>query len=232
VYADSPRVALAVLHSDISLEPELRELLPYDVAVYANRVAYPPEVTAANLREAVDGLQRCVSELAAVRPQVVVGGCTSGWVLGHPAAHAELLERLRTWSGGAVPVTAAGAVVGALERREVRRVAVATPYPPEVRDLLLARLEEAGYEVVASVDAFDEPVDDWTLQSLDEQEIAALARRADHPEAEAVVVSCTGLAGGRVAGLVGADLGKPVLTSNVAIAEAVGHALLEDVPAR
>ncbi len=232
MYADSPRVALAVLHSDISLEPELRELLPYDVAVYANRVAYPPEVTTANLREAVDGLQRCVGELAAVRPQVVVWGCTSGSVLGDLAEHDELLERLRTWSGGAVPVTAASAVVGALDRRDVRRIAVATPYPPEVRDLLLARLREAGYEVVTSVDAFDGAVDDWTLQSLDEQQIAALARRADHPDAEAIVVSCTGLAGARVVGQVGAELGKPVLTSNVAIAEAVGHALLEEAPAR
>lgn len=227
MYADARRVAVAVLHSDLSLEPELRGLLPADVAVYANRVAYPPEVTTANLHEAVAGLEDCIGALAAIRPHVVVWGCTSGSVLGSLDDHAELLDRLRTWSGGAEPVTAAGAVVAALDRRRTHRVAVATPYPPEVRDLLLARLRDAGNEVVASVDAFDAPVDDWTLQSLDEEQIAALGRRADRPEADAVVVSCTGLAGARVVDPLGIELGKPVVTSNVAIAEAVSQALEE-----
>lgn len=229
MFTTAQRAAFAVLHTDLTFEPEMRLLLPDEVALYANRVRYPAEVTADSLAAALDALEPCVTALAAVRPDVLVWACTSASVIAGPAAHARLLERLAAWAPGAVPVTAASAVLTALAELDARRVAVATPYPPEVSARLVETLEAAGHEVVACVPAFEQAVDDWTLQALTPDEIAALAQRADRPEADAVLVSCTGIAGATAVERIERALGKPLVTSNVAIARAVRRALgIED----
>jgi maleate isomerase len=214
-----------VLHSDIVAEPELRSVLGDGVALYANRVHYPPEVTLENLARAEAALEGCVANLMAVRPHVVVWACTSGSVHAGPQAHAELLQRLASWVPGAVAVTAASAVIGALQAAGARRVAVLTPYPPDVNERLASVLADAGIAVTATTRMFDEPVDDWTLQAEGPERMRARSAQADRPDADALLVSCTGIAGATIVPALERELGKPVITSNLAIAHAIRSAL-------
>jgi maleate cis-trans isomerase len=218
------------------VEPELNGLLGGTVALYANRVAYPPEVTLENLAIAEVALEEAVRELVAIRPDVVVWACTSGSVHAGPAAHAALLERLGRWAPGARPVTAASAVTGALHALGAASVAVLTPYPPDVNARLTEVLVAAGFAVPAVTRLFAGPVDDWTLQAEGADRMLAQSAAADRPEADVLLVSCTGIAGAAHVAALERELGKPVLTSNIAIAHAirsaVGHAHRPTGPGR
>lgn len=225
MYADLPRVALAVLHSDIVAEPELRWLLGDDVALYANRVDYPPEVTLENLARAEAALEAAVASLAAVRPDVVVWACTSGSVHAGSGAHAVLLRRMGAWASGARAVTAASAVIGALAALGARRVAMLTPYPPALNRRLEEVLANAGLVVAATTRMFDGPVDDWTLQADGPARMLERAAAADRPDADVLLVSCTGIAAATLVPDLEQALGKPVVTSNLAIAHGILTAL-------
>jgi maleate isomerase len=217
-YARSPRIALAVLANDLVAEPEMRLLLPDGIAAYAARVDYPPQVTPENLAIAEQNLEAAVRSLAGLRPHVVVWACTSGSFYAGVEAHDHLLRKLQSWAPEAHVMTAASAVVDALTSVGAATVAVGSPYPPEINERLREFLEHNGLRVVRLQQLFTAPVDDWTLQDLSDEQVAQFARETDDAAADAVFISCTGVQAAGIARQLEAELGKPFLTSNIAIA--------------
>jgi maleate isomerase len=220
VYTRVPRIGVAVLANDLAAEPELRLLLPDDMAFYVARVDYPSQVTPANLRIAERNLEAAVRSLAAVRPNVVVWACTSGSFYDGVEGNERLLEKLRTWAPQAEPLTAATAVVLTLKSMDARSVAVGSPYSPEINTRLRDFLECHGFRVAVLEPLFAEPVDDWTLQDLEPERVQEFARFLDRPGVDAIFISCTGVPAVAVAPSIEQELGKPLLTSNIAIARA------------
>ena len=153
-----------------------------------------------------------VQQLLAVRPHVVAFACTAASFVGGPEREGSLRETI-TGAGAPLAVTTSGALVDALRRLEIERIAVATPYTEDLTGDLIDFLSEIGFDIVST----------HALGLLDPNEVADLspmaveemARRADHPDAEAIFLSCTNLPTVRVLGAVSYALGKPVLSSNL-----------------
>ena len=101
-------------------------------------------------------------------------------------------------------------MVVALKSLGVKRVALASPYMPDVEAAFIAFLEGHGFEVVNSV-ALNLP-DGHSI--VPPERIQGTAEGADRLEAEAVFVGCTGQRLGRLLDDMEARLGKPVLTAN------------------
>lgn len=222
MYGLEGRIGLAVLDIDLTIEPDLRRVLPEGVEIHAARVIYPHEVTPEALAQAAAGLDGAVRSLLAVQPRCIAWACTSGSFFGGTDGHERLLGDLANMAGRVPVTTASGAVVAALRALGSRRPAVGTPYSPDVNELLFRFLRESGFDPFPVESFFGKLVDDITLQSVEESEVADFARRIDRPDADAVVISCTGLPTARIAAPLEREFGKPVITSNLAI---LWHAL-------
>jgi maleate cis-trans isomerase len=89
-----------------------------------------------------------------------------------------------------------------------------TPYPFDVNEIEKKFFEDNGFKVV-KCDGLD-LTDNNIIAHASPNILYRLARAVDHPEAEAVFISCTGLDALDVIEQLELDLGKPVITSNQA----------------
>ncbi|MEU1895535.1 maleate cis-trans isomerase family protein [Streptomyces pristinaespiralis] len=141
----------------------------------------------------------------------VVWACTSGsFVLGWEGAHEQVRELAKA-AGMPASSTSFG-FVNAARHLGMPRVAIAATYPADVTEYFAAFLEKSGAVVVSGRDAgilTAEEVGTWGRE-----QVLELARSADHPDADVVLMPDTALH--TVAHLADLEeaLGKPVLTAN------------------
>lgn len=123
---------------------------------------------------------------------------------------------------GLPAVTATGAMLEALRALGVASVAVAAPYRAESAAALGEYLESAEVEVVGmESEDFSERSSDqreWYATNLQPPSTAyRMARRANCPGADAVLIAATNLRSLEVIADLEADLGKPVISTNSAL---------------
>ncbi len=165
----------------------------------------------------IHSIDGSIELLASVEPDVIVVAHTAtSYYLGREG-EADLLARLEKSAGTRV-ITAFGSVLQALERLNVRRLALGTPYSAETTLQGKAHLEAHGLEVVnfANLQGVTNIYDETAERAY------GLARLVDRPNAEAVFLSGTGMPTLPVLELLEQDLGKPVLSSAAAM---MWHAL-------
>lgn len=217
MYGEMGRIGLIVLDSDLTIEPDLRRLLPEGVEIHAARVVYPRRVTADNLAVASERAIAAVEQLLPVRPAAIAWACTSASFSEGRAGNERLVARLQA-AAGAVPVTtASGAVVAALARLGLRRPMVGSPYSEPINRRLLSFLREHGLEPTGVRGLHEGELDDFALQDVDDSRLARFLEELAAADGDSIVLSCTGLGTARIAPKLEHRLGKPILTSNLAI---------------
>jgi maleate isomerase len=147
-----------------------------------------------------------------IKPAAVAYACTSVSFARGPGYDETLCQRIRDASGSAATTTATAMVV-ALRALGVHRVAVAAPYIDEVCARLRRFLEASGLQVV-SLENLN--LRGMAITEVTGAEVAELGKRADRPEAEAIFLSCTNLRTFDVLESLERDVGKPVVSSNLA----------------
>lgn len=211
------RIGFLIPPGTPTVEREMYRLAPEGVSVhFARMVARGPVGTLANLQSRaasqLEHMDETVDSIASVEPDVIVLAHTAtSYFLGRNG-DAQLAKRQEERTG--IPfVSALGSIAAALEALGVRRVAIGTPYDQALTQRGKAVLEEFGFQVVNAealpdvANIFDETP----------QRVYSLLRSADRPHAEAVFVSGVGLPTISVLGAAEADLGKPVLSSALAM---------------
>ena len=112
-------------------------------------------------------------------------------------------------------VTAAGAVVDALNELKAKKIEVCMPYPEDLNERQRCFYTKAGFDIVSFEYAGDKVPHCSAVAARDEA--LRLALSVDRPEAEAIFMSCTPFEGASgVINLVEGLTGKPVITSNQA----------------
>ena len=115
-----------------------------------------------------------------------------------------------------VAMTAAGALVHALQTIGVKRIGFASPYVPSLNDEAIAFLASEGFETVSRADV-EGDLGNEGQGALTPEDVAELAHRANSAEAEAIVLSCTDMRSVEAIDRLETELGKPVITSNQAM---------------
>ena len=156
----------------------------------------------------VENIDTGIELLAMVKPDIIVVAHTAtSYHLGR-RGETDLLDRLERSTGRRV-ITAFGSVVRALERLNIRKLALGTPYSTEVTLQGKAHLEAHGFEIAT----FDNLKGFENIYDTTAENAYALARSVDSKDAEAVFLSGTGMPTVSVLELLEHDLGKPVLSS-------------------
>ena len=153
--------------------------------------------------------------LSGVRPAVILYGCTSATLTHGTGFDRDLADQIRTISG-AVSLTAAGSLVAGIKAVGATKVGFASPYLGEINDQAIAFLADEGIEVVQRADIGRE-LGNYGQGELTPDEVFDLALQADHPDAQAIVLSCTDMRSVEAITRIEAVIDKPVITSNQAM---------------
>ncbi|QNS06076.1 maleate cis-trans isomerase family protein [Streptomyces xanthii] len=152
-----------------------------------------------------------VEELRLAGAEAVVWACTSAsFVFGWEGAHEQVRALAR--AAGLPASSTSFAFAYALRELGVRRVAVAATYPEDVAAYFAEFLTASGAEVLSVrgsgiITAAEVGTWGW-------DEVLAMARAGDHPEAEAILLPDTALHTASYVSALERELGKPVLTAN------------------
>src|SRR5215212_3000681 len=217
MYGRRGRIGLITLASDSSVLPEYARVMPEDVAVYAAPIVLPRgEVTAPALAEMLEGdqLERAAELLVWTDVDIIVFACTTGSLVHGVGWDREVAARIARASGRRAATTTTTAVLGALEALGATSLAVATPYLEELNVIERQFLEASGFAVVSIAGLGC--ATDAEIGKLEPVDAVSLVERVDTPEADAVFISCTNFHCLPAIASLERQLGKPVVTSNLA----------------
>jgi maleate isomerase len=200
-----------------TVEGEVPPIMPRGVTAHFSRMVAEGKTGSLEGQEdrnrsQIANIDQTARLLALVKPGVMALAHTAtSYTLGR-AGEEQLVQRMETEHQ--VPfLTAFGSVVMALEHLNVKRIALGAPYAEEITLKGKAHLETFGIEVVNHgrlenvTNIYDETA----------ERAYGLARKVDHPKADAVFLSGIGLSTMSVLGVLEQDLGKPVISSIAAL---------------
>ncbi len=208
-------MGLIVLQEDETIELDFRRLLPDDIALHVSRVASGQQVTPQSLESMRENLAASASLFPAAAEFDCVGyACTSGTsVIGTNDVELRINAGCST-RHVSNPVSG---IIAACAHLGITRIALLTPYIPDVSNKLRDVLDQAGI-ASPSVGSFNQ-ADEAIVARIDEASILNAAETlAKDADMDAMFISCTNLRALDAIRKIEASIGKPVLSSNQVLA--------------
>ena len=135
-------------------------------------------------------------------------GTSSGW-LGFDTDQKLITEiEARTGIKGCSSILAMNEL---LERLQAKRLAFVTPYLSEIQERILANYQTEGFEIAA--ERHLEDPGNFSFATYSEAEILDLCRVVATEKPDAILIYCTNFRGARLAPIIEAETGIPVLDS-------------------
>ncbi|MEO0328368.1 MAG: aspartate/glutamate racemase family protein [Pseudomonadota bacterium] len=215
----SKKIGLIVPASNTNAEPDCVSLCQPEVTIHSARsggydVEKIPDSTEMRnfARRSLD--QNC-KDLIDARVDIIAYGCTSATLSEGPIFDTEFCQMLEEKTG--LPsVTTAGALVRAIQQINVSKVAFTSPYVKLLSREAVDFLEASAISVVNEY-ALKSELNSLEQNTLTPQDAYDMALKADHDDAEAIVVSCTDFRALEAIPALERILKKPVITSNQAL---------------
>jgi len=194
-------------------------MLPEGTEFYVARVPYPHLMTPKNLSAVEERLESVVAMLLPIRPNAITWCCTSGSFVNGVEGNRRILDRMRKVSRDIPVSTASQAIVGALQSLGVKKVSVGSPYTEDINQRLKLFLQGHAIQVMDIRGMFDphEPISDFDFQSSDFGAVEKFVRTLDRPDADGILISCTGMPIVSFVDRLERELRKPIVSSNMAI---------------
>jgi len=213
------RFGILVPFTNTNLEADFALMRPDGISMHFSRLGgydedeIPDEIQMQGL--GASDLDEPLHLLMGVKPDVVIYGCTSATLTHGPDFDRQLAEKIRAGSSAAT-VTAAGALVYAMRTLNIKSVGFASPYVPAINDMAIRFLEQEGIGTVMRSEV-NEALSNDGQGALSPQAVLELGLKADHGDAEALILSCTDMRSVEIVEELEAATGKPVITSNQAM---------------
>lgn len=209
-YGAAGRVAIFPPQANTTVEAELGVLLERDVACVVSRLTCYEEDSRARLRGYLANVGAAVRALDTARPQLGLFACTGCTYL------AGLTEEGRVFSALGFPlISAARAVLAALDALGARRIALVSPYPAWLTEACVSFWRSQGRDVLAVRSPAGDRTDTRRIYALGArdalQEIAALGE----VRVDCILITGTGMPS--LAAIAHAPTAVPVLSSNLCL---------------
>lgn len=213
-FGPPPQVGLGVIAPyDFVLDRELWRWAPDSISLHLTRTPFVDQPVSVEMATTIgndDDIRAATRSLVVTEAPVIAYACTSASFVHGIAGESRLRAAIRDEASTATAVTTSGALLAAVHHLGIRSLSVATPYVKELGDALVAFLGAAGVNVTGTVHlGLDHRI--WTVPYATSYE---LIEQADHPDADAIFISCTNLPTYDLIALAEARLGKPVLTAS------------------
>jgi len=206
------RIGLLVPSSNTTVEAEFYRALPPSVTLHTARL-YLTEITPEAILDMVRDMEQQARLLASADVDVIVLGATAPSFLKGLGYDRELALKIEKATGKRATTTST-ALLEALARLGVKRVALASAYDDKVAAIARSFLEANGFTVVAAQGLG--LVDNLAVGRLSSDTACELGRKVDRPDAEAIVLACTNWKTMDVIERLERELGKPVVSTTQA----------------
>jgi maleate isomerase len=204
------RFGLLTPSSNTTQEPEFSAALPPTVSLHTGRVAYR-DITPQEQMRCVLELETESRKLADAEVDVIVFAATAPTLARGKGYDHELIKRMQDASGKPA-TTAATAFVDALVQLGAEKIAIGAPWSKTMDKPMVEFMEMSGFKVVHSeVAGFVASIE---LGRVDPEKAYELGRRADRPDADAVVMPGGNWPSMCIVERLEHELGKPVLANN------------------
>lgn len=203
------RIGLFVPSSNTTIEPEFYRALPPHVTLHVARL-YLTQIATDSIENVVRDIEVQARNLASADVDVIVLGATAPSFLKGLGYDLEVTQRIEQASGKPATTTST-ALVKALGKLGISRVALGAAYDDRVNGIAKDFLEASGIEVVNAKGLG--MVDNLAVGRLDDSSALELAREIDRPDADAIVLACTNWKTMGVIEQLEQELGKPVLST-------------------
>ena len=204
------RFGLLTPSSNTTQEPEFMAALPPSISLHTGRVAYR-DITPEEQMRCVLELETESRKLADAEVGCIVFAATAPTLAKGKGYDRELIKRMEDASGRPA-TTAATAFVDALRLLGANKVSIGAPWSKTMDKPMVEFMQASGFNVVHSeVVGFVASVD---LGRVGPETAYELARRADRPDADAIIMPGGNWASMPVVERLERELGKPVLVNN------------------
>lgn len=228
------RIGQIVPSSNVTMETEIPAIFRARETVAPERFTFHSsrmrmkQVRAEELAAMDADSGRCAAELSDAHVDVLGYACLVAIMSigqGYHRTSQESLTRVTEDNGAPAPVvTSAGALVAALDVLGAKSIAVVCPYLKPLTQTVVDYIRHEGTEVTDFV-ALEIP-DNLDVAAHDPRALIPIARRLDHQDADAIVLSaCVQMPSLSSIDVVENELGKPVLSASIATAHQMMRAL-------
>ena len=210
----NPRVGLIVLSTDSMIEKDfLKVFINISADLYINRIKNYNPVTADNLKKMVSDITTVTDNiLPGENVDCVVYGCTSGTIV---SGYENIKKKINMAKPNALVTAPSTAALNALNKRNVRRISIVTPYIKSLNDDIVNFFKNNNFEVTSNT--YFDIESDVDIGKVDQEQLFEILCNIDHKNAEALFVSCTSLPVLDIIEKLEKKLGMIVLSSNQAL---------------
>jgi maleate isomerase len=207
------KIGFVLLATEQTIEDDVFLLKPEGVGIHFARAPIPDSITCDTLMSQADFLAPAAATLLPDGSLDVISyACTSGSLI---IGEERVFRELQKGAPGAKPTSLITSVIRALRAVGAKRIVVATPYLDEINRAEAAYLERAGFDVL-HISGLNLEKDSDIIRVTPEF-LAEFVANLDHPDADALFVSCGAIRTLDVVDSLEQRLGKPVICSNQAM---------------
>ncbi len=219
---------LVVLQTDETIETEFRQIFANTgSALFHTRIPFAAEVTPNTLQQMEIDLPTAVSLFPSARHFDVIGyGCTSGATIIGAERISELIQTIHPNAKTTNPISA---VMAAFKHLSVRKIGLVTPYVADVSQAMINLLEHNGF-TIPNFGSFEQVEDAKVARISPGSIFDAIVKIGQSDNVDAVFASCTNLRTFAIIEAAEKEFGKPVITSNQALAWHMGQLAGTTVP--
>lgn len=204
------KVVLVVPETNTTMEREVRALWPEVTELYWVGIPRPMRpIVASDLPAYRANALKAVAELASVKADIVLYGCTTAGFLAGPSGDTEMREALAD-TVGAPAVTTASSMVEAMRHAGVSRPAIVTPYLESSNQGLKNFLAAKGIEVSILDSFLFTTTEEYDRVTADEVHRLAAVTGSD-ARSDGLFIACTQLPTLGILDRLRVHLNKPVL---------------------
>ncbi len=228
-YGKGGWVGIGTPQANPTVEAEFRRLLPDDMEMLTTRLLGDAASSEQRLVDYIEHLPRALSAYDALKPDVFGFACTGSSYLIGAEREAAIVAAAEAQFGYPV-ITAAQAVLATLQALGAKRIVILAPYPQAITDASVAFWQAAGLTVVEAQRIDLGSADTRRIYSLSSGDAMAALRKLPTDEADAILLSGTGMPTLATIRAAASVFDKPVLSSNYCLAWAMIKALGGSIP--
>jgi maleate isomerase len=206
------KLGFILMSTDLAAESDFYDLVPDGVGIHVTRLKTEDYTNNETLALHIDTMAEAAARLQPdVRPDVISYHCTSGSIVN---GEQRVMDEILKGAPYTKPMTLITAVIDALHQLSVKKLVVGTPYIDEINTAEAEFLTSKGFDIL--------DIQGLNLKTgiefgqLTPEYIRDFALEIDHPDADAVFLSCSGIRAIEVIHEIEGLIGKPVITSNQA----------------
>jgi len=207
----NPKIGLIALASDYMIEKDFIKIIKEkEIDFFVNRIECFNPLTKENLIKMSEKVTEVAKDiLPDEKIDCIAYGCTSGTIA---AGYNAIEKKIKDAKPEAIVTTPSTASIKALNKLNIKKIAIFTPYAKKLNDEVLDFFKKENFEIKAN--SYFNIESDINIGKVDPKYLYEVLSKMDLNGAEALFVSCTALPALSIINMLEKKLNITVLSSN------------------